>query len=132
MPIELKATAPVLVAHDVGATATWYQALLGFKASLFPEQPPFAFAILCRDSIEIMVRRCGNAGPARLDGDWNVYVRTTGVRELLGSLQNRVAIAEPLRLAAYGCVEFAIDDPNGYRLVFSEESEAEVSSRSAP
>jgi len=123
MPIELKATAPVLVAHDVGATAEWYKTFLGFEVALFPEHPPFSFAILCRDSVEIMIRRCGKDGPPRLDGDWNVYVRTSGVQELLNSLQNLLPITEPLRKAAYGCIEFAIDDPNGYRLVFSEESE---------
>jgi hypothetical protein len=55
MTIKLEAAAPVLVAMDVGATAEWYEEHLEFQAALFPDQPPFAFAILCRDDVEIMI-----------------------------------------------------------------------------
>lgn len=123
MTVRLLATAPVLVARDVGATASWYQGNLGFQASLFPEKPPFAFAILCRDDIEVMLRRCGPAGPQHTDGDWNVYIRMTGVRELHADLLRTTAIVEPLQTKEYGCIEFTVADPNGFRLVFSEELE---------
>ena len=31
------------------------------------------------------------------------------------------AIVNPLSTKLYGCIEFIIEDPNGLRLVFSEE-----------
>jgi hypothetical protein len=120
-PIKLEATTPVLVATDVGATSKWYEDHLGFDVSLFPDQPPFAFAILCRDGVEIMIRRCGPKG-LRTDGDWNVYIRMTGVQALHERLQDRVAIVEPLSTKEYDCTEFAVEDPNGFRLVFSEKA----------
>ena len=121
MAVSFKATSPVLVAADVGATARWYEENLGFDAVTFPERPPFAFAILCRDGLEIMIRRCGPAGMQRPDGDWNVYIRIAGVHALYDQLQGRVPIVEPLKTKNYGCIEFTIEDPNGFRLVFSEE-----------
>jgi hypothetical protein len=120
MTIQLLATAPVLVTSDVGATARWYESVLGFKATLFPEQPPYAFAILDRDAIEIMIRRCGPSGAQRPDGDWNVYIRMHGVRELHAELDGKAPIVEPLEAKGHGCVEFTVEDLNGYRLVFSE------------
>ena len=122
MAIKLEATAPVLVSMDVGATAKWYEEFLGFEAALFPDQPPFAFAILCRDGVEIMIRRCGPAGLLRTDGDWNVYIRMTGVHALYDKLHGRTPIVEPLHTKNYGCIEFAIEDPNRFRLVFSEKA----------
>ena len=122
MTIKLEAAAPVLVAMDVGATAKWYEEHLGFEAALFPDQPPFAFAILCRDDVEIMIRRCGPEGLLRPDGDWNVYVRMTGVNALYDRLVSRVRVVEHLHTKNYGCIEFAIEDPNGFRLVFSEKA----------
>jgi catechol 2,3-dioxygenase-like lactoylglutathione lyase family enzyme len=121
MPIKLSAAAPVLVASDVGATAEWYRSVLGFQASLFPDRPPFAFAILCRDDVEIMLRRCGPGGAQRPDGDWNVYIRMAGVRELHAELGRSGSIVEPLETKGHGCIEFAVEDPNGFRVVFSEE-----------
>ena len=122
MAIKLEAATPVLVAPDVGPTAKWYEDTLGFEAALFPDRAPFAFAILCRDGIEIMLRRCGPLGLLRIDGDWNVYIRMTGVHALYDRLHGSVAIVEPLHTKNYGCIEFAIEDPNGLRLVFSEKA----------
>ena len=122
MAIKLEATAPVLVSIDVGETAKWYEKFLGFEAALFPDRPPFSFAILCRDGVEIMIRRCGPTGLQRTDGDWNVYVRMTGVHALYGKVHGRVRVVEPLHTKSYGCIEFAIEDPSGFRLVFSEKA----------
>jgi hypothetical protein len=45
----------------------------------------------------------------------------SGVHALYDKLHGRVPIVEPLHTKDYGCIEFAIDDPNGFRLVFSEK-----------
>jgi hypothetical protein len=119
--VHLQATAPVLVSPDVGATAKWYEEHLRFKAALFPDRAPFESAILFREGIEIMLQRWGPAGLIQPAGDWHVYVRTTGVRELYEQLRGRVLIVDPLSSKRYGCIEFVVEDPNGFRLVFSEE-----------
>ena len=116
--MRLLATAPVLAAPDVGATARWYAEHLGFRADLFPDRPPHSFAILNRDDVELMLRRCRPA--VRTENDWDVYVRMEGVQGFHESLRGRVPIVEPLTTKEYGCLEFAVEDPNGFRLVFSQ------------
>jgi hypothetical protein len=64
----------------------------------------------------------GPEGLLRSDGDWNVYVRMTGVNALYDRLFSRVRVVEHLHTKNYGCIEFAIEDPNGFRLVFSEKA----------
>ena len=72
----------------------------------------------CRDAVELMFRCARSVGPS---GDWDVYVRMRGVADLYRDLQGRgVTIVEPLRTKDYGQTEFAIEDLNGTRLVFSE------------
>ena len=119
--MRLLATAPVLAAPDVGATASWYAEHLGFRPDLFPRTPPHSFAILNRDGVEIMLRRCRPAG--RTENDWDVYVRMEGVDAFHQSLLGRTPIVEALTTKDYACREFAVEDPNGFRLVFSESVE---------
>jgi hypothetical protein len=116
--VKLGAAAPVLAAPDVGATATWYAEHLGFRATLFGEAARPQFAILARDGVEIMLRRCGV--PLRARADWDVYVRMAGVDALHEQLRATLPIVEPLVTKGHHCREFAIEDPNGYRIVFSE------------
>jgi hypothetical protein len=37
-------------------------------------------------------------------------------------LLSRVRVVEHLHTKNYGCIEFAVQDPNGFRLVFSEKA----------
>jgi len=58
--------------------------------------------ILRRDSVEIMIQRWGPAGLIRPAGDWHVYVRTTGVRELHRQPGRRNLESGPQRTARPG------------------------------
>jgi catechol 2,3-dioxygenase-like lactoylglutathione lyase family enzyme len=48
--------APVLQVADVAASLRWYKDVLGFAADVWPDNPPYTFAILRRDGAEIMLR----------------------------------------------------------------------------
>jgi len=45
--------------------------------------------------------------------------------ELHAAIVGSVSIVEPLQTKDYGCVEFTVEDPNGFRLVFSQEAPAQ-------
>jgi hypothetical protein len=101
--------------------------VLGFTAYPFPKTPPHVFGILARDGVEIMLQRLEGYEKPRLferrdGGVWNAYIRMTGVTALHRRLRRRrdVEFLEPLCQQPYGDTEFAIADPNGYVLVFSE------------
>ena len=117
--------APAFLVADVGATISWYQGELGFISYPFPKKPPYVFASVCRDGIEIMfqlLREYEKPDLHRLrdGGVWDAYIRMKGVKELYKALKDKVEIKLSLRQQPYGDWEFEVKDPNGYILVFSE------------
>jgi uncharacterized glyoxalase superfamily protein PhnB len=117
--------APTFSVADVDATIRWYETELGFRSSPFPKNPPYVFAIINRDGVEIMFQRLeGYQKPdlyrLRRGGVWHAYIRMKGVKEFYEAIKDRVEITLTLRKQPYGDWEFEVKDPNGYVLVFSE------------
>ena len=122
---RLERAAPTFAVSDVGATARWYEAELGFAIDAFPDEEPWSFAILVRDGVELMLQRVdGYRKPdlrrLRPEGQWDAYIRMAGVEELFETVRDRVEILTPPTKRPYGDTEFEVLDPNGYVLVFSE------------
>lgn len=122
---KLSSVAPTFPVSDVDATILWYETELGFTSYPFPESPPYAFASVCRDDIEIMFQRIdGYQKPDLYDlrsaGVWDAYIRMVGVKGFYESVKDKIEIRTPLRKQGYGDWEFEVKDPNGYILVFSE------------
>ena len=111
----------MLPVRDVERTARWYSEVLGFRAHLFPGAPPYVFAVLVRDEVEVMLQAVP-AETATTAAEAGAYLRMNGVVALHRQLveAGQVAIAEPLSRRPYGDTEFAIRDPDGHLLVFSE------------
>jgi len=123
--MKLSRIAPTFAVADVDATIRWYETKLGFASYPFPETPPFVFAIICRDQVEVMFQQIeGYQKPdlyhLRSGGVWDAYLRMEGVKEFYEVVKDKVEIEMPLRKQAYGDWEFEVKDPNGYILVFSE------------
>lgn len=118
--------APTFPVADVDATIRWYESELGFRSYPFPKNPPYVFAIVNREGVEIMFQRLdGYQKPdlysLRRGGVWDAYIRMEGVKEFYEAIKDRVPIKLTLRKQPYGDWEFEVQDPNGYVLVFSEE-----------
>lgn len=117
---------PVFSVADVGATIRWYEQELGFAGDPFPPHEPYAFGILRRDGIEIMLRCV--AGYQKPDlyelrngaGVWDAYLRISGLQELYAQVKDHLELKKPLCRQPYGLSEFEVKDLNGYILVFSE------------
>ncbi len=54
---KLSKAAPTFPVADVDATIRWYETELGFDSYPFPQQPPYVFASVCCDDVEIMFQR---------------------------------------------------------------------------
>lgn len=122
MPRLISSAATFLV-DDVTATARWYEENLAFHASFFPQQPPYVYASLQRDGVEIiLLRQEGYRKPEvqREGGGWDAYIRTEGLRELYEDVGQKVSLKSDLTKRPYGDSEFELEDPNGYVLVFGE------------
>ena len=111
----------MLPVRDVERAARWYSEVLGFRAHLFPAAPRYVFAVLVRDEVELMLE-AAPADAATVQAEAGAYLRMNGVVALHRQLVDagRVSIAEPLSRKPYGDTEFAIRDPDGHLLVFSE------------
>ena len=122
---KLSRAVPTFPVADVDATLRWYETKLGFTSYPFPEKPPYVFAIVCRDQVEIMFQRIeGYQKPElysrRSGGVWDAYIRMEGVKEFYEAVKDTIKIIMPLRKQDYGDWEFEAKDPNGHILVFSE------------
>ena len=120
---KLLSAAPTFLVPDVAITAEWYRVHLGFTASFFPKEPPFVYASLQRDGVEIMLlRQEGYRKPEvqRAGGVWDAYIRTEGLLEFYGEIREHTPLKSELVKRFYGDSEFEVEDPNGYILVFGE------------
>ncbi len=64
----------------------WSEERLGFTSHPFPKIEPYAFCILVRDRIEIMLQRIEsyskpNICDVRKRGVWDAYLRIQGIKE---------------------------------------------------
>lgn len=124
---ELRAVAACFPVADISATIQWYEEQLGFVGDPFPDREPYVFAILRRDDVEIFLQRVDRYQKPELyntrpGGVWDAYIRVEGIKDLYESVRAEATIIQPLRRQPYGNWEFEVKDPNGYVLVFSEES----------
>ncbi len=115
---------PVLQVSDVGRSIDWYVATFGFEADPFPPQPPYGFAILRRDSTEMMLQhgdQPASSPSGACEEGWAVYLRIAGdgLLDLAKSLRRSTPLVRGPERMFYGLVEFEVIDPDGHRIVVS-------------
>ena len=72
---------------------------LGFTPSFFPTRPPYVYASLQRDGVEIMLlRQEGYRKPKieRPGGMWDVYIRIEGLREFCEEIRQKIPLKSDL------------------------------------
>jgi hypothetical protein len=113
----------------VVATANFYRDKLGFLYDHFHGETP-SFTIVHRSCAAIMLRSVGSPGFVRPNqvpdapGDfaWDAYIWVENVDGLFEEFRrNGVTVARDICDQEYGCREFDILDPNGYRICFGED-----------
>ena len=124
--------APILGVQNVRQTAEYYRDVLGFdldpEDGVFqpsPDEPGGVYAIVKRDGVWIhfQIRRGEIPQRERPSLERDVYLYVDNLDELYVDLQRRGAqITQPPRQAPYGLREIVIEDLNGYRIAFGEET----------
>jgi catechol 2,3-dioxygenase-like lactoylglutathione lyase family enzyme len=122
---------PVLQVANVETSVRWYVDVLGFTPDTFPKEPPYSFAILRRDSAEIMLQcsedaRAEHSFVRESDPEfrWSVYLRVAGahVLEVAAAVEKKTQLLRGPERMFYGLVEFEVCDPDGYRVCFGGEA----------
>lgn len=124
----LKKLTPNLMVEDVQRTLSFYQDVLGFKVLMtLPDQPPFDFAIVERDQVELMFQSRSSLSenvPAlsghAIGASQTFYIEVEGIAKLYENLREKLDIVVDLHTTFYGTQEFYFRDVNGYILSFSE------------
>lgn len=123
---RLKLISPQFVVPDVVAAAEYYRDTLGFQILGYFLDPP-VFAMVARDSVEIHFGKLDEgaaASPniARRKISSDAYIWVDDLDSLYAELQAQGAkILEKPALRIYKCYEMTVEDPFGFRLVFSQD-----------
>ena len=124
----LKKLTPNLMVEDVARTLAFYRDVLGFQVlTTLPEQEPFDFAIVQRDSVELMFQARASLSDnvpaltgAPIGASQTFYIDVEGIRDLYQALHDKVEIVVDFHTTFYGTQEFYFRNINGYILSFSE------------
>lgn len=124
--IMWKRAVPNIIVSDVARSQQFYRDVLEFETAqtVPPDKPPFIFVNMKRGGVEVFLNARPPEGPLAkgpLGGGISLYVEVQGVDDLAKKIEGRgVKLAIPLHTEFYGMREFAINDPDGYMLIFAE------------
>lgn len=120
MPVLGQVT-PRLPVNDLRGTIAFYTERLGFGVDvLWPDQRP-TFVILCRDSTTLGFFELAEGRPGPI-GYAELYIEVDDAAALHRSLADRVSMEWGPEVYSYGRREFAVRDPDGYLVIFTEST----------
>jgi uncharacterized glyoxalase superfamily protein PhnB len=118
---------PNLVVSDLDRSLTFYRDVLGFGlVTTVPEQAPFVFAWLQRDSVSVFLNSEASAKMKAVAGANMLFItlnapdRASGIDSLFDAVKDRAPVLMPLTDQFYGMREFTIKDPDGYIVIFAQ------------
>jgi uncharacterized glyoxalase superfamily protein PhnB len=132
--MKLTDVVPSLVVSDITRSSEFYRDVLGFSVvATVPEQGPLVFVWLQRDDVSVFLNSAASAAedlPAvaarPIGGTATLFVTLDaedvehGVDGLFETVEKRSRVVMPLKDQFYGMREFAIEDPDGYVLIFAQ------------
>jgi len=113
---------PFLATRNISDTVAFYRDILGFRVeTLHPADSP-TLAILDNGGASLIFDSSLWTDPPSLTGQIHFDVAPGDVMEIHEKLKSRTEILWGPEVYAYGRREFSCRDPNGYALVFSEQT----------
>ena len=120
---HLTGIAPQFLVDDLERAIAHYRDQLGFEIAFKYES---FYAAVVRDGFAIHLK-CAPKLPAerahrKANEHLDAYISVSGIRGLFRELNNRGAhIVKPLEERAWTCLDFYVEDCDGYVLCFSEQ-----------
>lgn len=114
-PEQFYQGAPLLLVPDVGATADFYRRVLGFRSDPGADRPDYS--VVWRDNAAVHLAH-GKAAPTGV----RIFFWVKDVNRLYDEVVRcGAAITVPIGTRPYGIRDFAVDDPNGVRVVCGQD-----------
>jgi catechol 2,3-dioxygenase-like lactoylglutathione lyase family enzyme len=116
--------APQFLVDDLDKAIAYYCDRLGFELDFQYES---FYAGITRDGFAIHLKHAPKLAADREHRKQNehldAYISVMGIRELFGELERRGAqVIKPLEQRPWACLDFYVEDLDGYILCFSEQS----------
>ena len=120
MPANFKRAIPRFASANAQCTVDFYSKILGFELAVtWPAENP-KFIILERGSTRLAFDIVPGTPVQDLRSSNGFYLDTANVRALHEEIWEQVTVEWGPEVYSYGCREFAIRDPDGHLLVFTE------------
>ena len=123
---HVTAIAPQFLVDDLDRAIAYYRDKLGFELD-FKYQSFYAGVV--RDGVTIHLKHAPKLVADREHRKQNehldAYISVSGIQGLFSELHTRGAdVIKPLEKRPWACVDFYVEDPDGYILCFSEQNTA--------
>jgi uncharacterized glyoxalase superfamily protein PhnB len=128
---RITAIAPQFLVDDLDRAIAYYRDRLGFVLDFTYES---FYAAVSRDGLAIHLKAAPKLAADRAHRKQHehldAYLTVSGIRGLFSELQRRGAeVIRPLEERPWACLDFYVEDPDGYILCFSEQSAASTAGR---
>ena len=122
MTTRITAIIPQLLVDDLDHAIAYYRDRLGFELDFVYED---FYASVVRDGFAIHLKHAALLEGARAfpkaHEHLDAHISVTGIRDLYDELQKRGAtVIKPLEERPWSCLDFYVEDADGYILGFSE------------
>jgi catechol 2,3-dioxygenase-like lactoylglutathione lyase family enzyme len=125
---------PNLVVSNVERSLAFYRDVLGFSlVTTVPDAAPFAFAWMKRDEVSVFLNSLDSVkaehadlGARPIGGSASLFIVleaaaiADGVDAMFTAIGGRARVTMELKDQFYGMREFAIEDPDGYLIIFAQ------------
>jgi uncharacterized glyoxalase superfamily protein PhnB len=134
--MKLTDVVPNLIVADIERSLAFYRDVLGFSVvATVPEQGPLVFAWVQRDEISVFLNSAAGVahdfpalaerpigGTATLFMTLDAEDIRTGIDAMFAAVSRGARVVMPLKDQFYGMREFAIEDPDGYVVIFAQKT----------
>lgn len=123
-PIRIAAIAPQFLVDDIHKSTAYYRDALGFEIDFVYES---FYAGVSRDGISIHLKcapkTVADRAHRRQNEHLDAFIDVSGIAALFEELKSRGAkILRPLERQPWDCIDFHVEDPDGYILCFSQRT----------
>ena len=121
---QITGIAPQFLVDDLDRAIAYYRDRLGFELDFKYES---FYAAVSRDGFAIHLKEAPKMAADRVHRKQHehldAYIAVSGIQGLFSELQRRGAdVIKPLEERPWACVDFYVEDPDGYILCFSEQT----------
>jgi uncharacterized glyoxalase superfamily protein PhnB len=133
--MHLTDVVPNLLVTDIERSTAFYRDVLGFTiVTTVPDHAPFVFVWLKRDEVSVFLNvpaaegdmpelaRRAIGGTATLFVTVEAATTAEGVDRLMEKIGPAAKVVMPLKDQFYGMREFAVEDPDGYVIIFAQRT----------